>query len=83
MELTAQVRQVFLTASVLHIHFTDIDECEAGTDNCHPNASCTDTEGSFECMCSPEFTGDGVNCYGKIIPYNITFCNYFFIILRH
>ena len=39
-----------------------MDECALGTDNCHQNASCTDTEGSFNCTCNPGFEGDGVNC---------------------
>ena len=32
-------------------------------------------------MCSPEFTGDGVNCYGKIILHNSTISNHFVIII--
>ena len=40
----------------------DINECELETDNCHMNADCTDTIGSFECTCNSGFVGDGVNC---------------------
>ena len=40
----------------------NIDECERGTDNCHAQASCTDTEGSFFCTCNPGYLGDGVTC---------------------
>ena len=46
------------------IFFTDIDECAEGIDNCHPNAFCTNTEGSFICECN-QFEGyfdDGENC---------------------
>ena len=37
------------------------------TDNCNDNATCTDTEGSFTCMCNAGFTGDGVMCAGNNI----------------
>ena len=40
----------------------DINECQLGTDLCHDNASCIDTEGSYECMCETGFSGDGFTC---------------------
>lgn len=40
----------------------DINECQDGTDNCHPNASCTNTDGGFECTCEEGYYGNGVNC---------------------
>lgn len=40
----------------------DVDECAAGTDDCHPNAICTNTTGSFLCACARGFTGDGRTC---------------------
>ena len=44
---------------------SDVNECVEGTDNCHTNADCTDTVGSFLCTCSPGYSGDGVdNCTG-------------------
>ena len=56
--------------SVLIIHcltsfFPDINECEAGKHNCHANASCKNTKGSFVCICKPGYSGDGVNCTGE------------------
>ena len=45
--------------------FADINECEAGKHNCHVNASCKNTEGSFECTCKPGYTGNGVECTGE------------------
>ena len=43
----------------------DVNECDDGTDNCHVNADCTDTIGSFQCTCSLGYSGDGVdNCTG-------------------
>ena len=44
----------------------DVDECADGTDNCHVNADCTDTIGSFQCTCSIGYSGDGVvSCNGE------------------
>ena len=33
-----------------------------GSDNCHDNAKCTNTEGSFTCYCESGYTGDGTEC---------------------
>lgn len=41
---------------------TDIDECAEGTDDCDANASCTNTPGSFTCVCNAGYEGDGVTC---------------------
>lgn len=38
------------------------DECALETDNCSPNAICTDTPGAFVCTCAIGFAGDGVTC---------------------
>ena len=40
----------------------DIDECDAGTDDCHANATCTNTTGGFTCACDSGYAGDGVTC---------------------
>ena len=40
----------------------DIDECETGQHNCHINANCSDTSGSYECHCKEGFFGDGEIC---------------------
>ena len=44
----------------------DIDECEEEIDNCHADASCTNTDGSFNCTCLTGYSGDGVSCLGKL-----------------
>ncbi len=44
---------------------TDIDECSIGIDNCDVNAQCSNTPGSFTCLCKPGYTGVGFNCFGK------------------
>ena len=39
----------------------DVDECEA-TNNCHQNAACSNTEGSYYCACETGFFGTGFSC---------------------
>ena len=58
---------------------SDTDECsEAPTkmNKCHPNASCINTQGSYNCSCDPAYNGDGwmdgFNCKGTFI-----FCHAF------
>ena len=43
----------------------DIDECAAGA--CDANANCTDTEGSYFCICRTGYTGDGDTCDGRFL----------------
>lgn len=42
-----------------------MDECALGSDDCHDNATCTNTVGSYTCKCKEGFTGNGVDCEGK------------------
>ena len=48
---------------------TDIDECVEEISQCHDNATCTNTVGSYNCICEYGYTGDGLNCTSKI-QYN-------------
>ena len=41
----------------------DINECLSVP--CHANASCTDTEGSFDCQCNKGYSGTGFSCSSK------------------
>ena len=54
---------------------SDIDECfpELISDeylhlahNCDVDANCSNTKGSFYCTCHTGYSGDGVNCVGKV-----------------
>lgn len=54
------------------VECTDIDECASvGTNECDPNAWCTNTEGSYSCRCIRGFEGDGKNCTGKKIIISV------------
>ena len=65
----------------LTIHI-DIDECVEETDNCDDNAICTNTDGSFTCECESGFSGNGVQCVGKIIMIMTLVSNKIFIIKK-
>ena len=41
----------------------DINECETNNP-CHPNATCTNYPGTYQCSCQPGFTGK--NCYENV-----------------
>lgn len=50
----------------------DVDECDLGLHDCHSNALCTNTHGSYSCQCKRGFNGDGKDnctktCYEKCI----------------
>lgn len=50
----------------------DVDECGLGLHDCHPEAKCTNTHGSYSCQCRRGFIGDGKHsctktCYNKCI----------------
>ena len=54
------------TSLVCSIAFnSDTDECLTDQDNCHPNADCINTQGSFICSCKDGYLGDGQECVGK------------------
>ena len=64
--LTNHLSQV--TLAKLKYHYSiDVSECCMDTDNCSPDATCTNTEGSFTCTCNQGYTGDGLTCTGKSI----------------
>ena len=49
----------------MHLVSQDINECEdPGSNNCHQNANCTDTIGSYTCTCMLGYSGNGSLCDG-------------------
>ena len=44
---------------------SDIDECSADSRPCDDNANCSNSEGSYSCICKQGFTGNGTVCEGK------------------
>ena len=48
----------------IYIH-VDVDECEFEELNeCHEEANCNNTFGSYDCICNAGYTGNGRNCTG-------------------
>ena len=56
--------------SPCHSH-SDIDECSSANE-CHQNATCNNTKGSYNCTCKDGFEGNGKNCTGKTPLESIT-----------
>ena len=48
--------------------YTDVDECMSSP--CHPNATCTNRNGTYDCVCDAGYEGDGRNCSG--MPFCIS-----------
>jgi hypothetical protein len=47
---------------------SDIDECSEGNISCHPNATCINTQGSYNCQCKDGYKGFGKrNCTGVML----------------
>ena len=43
-----------------------MDECDMGSHTCHADATCANTDSSYDCDCKPGYTGDGITCNGTI-----------------
>lgn len=43
----------------------DINECAEDLDDCHANAKCRNTAGSYRCRCKSGFRGNGRVCTGQ------------------
>ena len=57
---------IFSIHPVMHTSSADIDECISDSADCHDNATCTNTDGTYECTCDSGFSGDGFTCSSEI-----------------
>uniref|UniRef100_A0A4W5PBD3 Nidogen 2 n=1 Tax=Hucho hucho TaxID=62062 RepID=A0A4W5PBD3_9TELE len=57
---TCIVASSLLTLRLYACCATDLDECRSQP--CHPQATCSNTLGSFQCQCQHDFQGDGFQC---------------------
>ena len=51
---------------------SDVNECNVGSHECSPNATCTNEMGNYTCDCKNGFNGNGFSCQGRtgLIIYN-------------
>lgn len=52
---------------IVVLFYVDIDECTENKDNCHTNAVCKNTRGSYTCTCKDCFKGNGVTCTSQYV----------------
>ena len=55
--------KLYYSESEMFCCLPDVNECE-DISPCDPNATCTDTFGSYGCLCNAGFMGDGSTCEG-------------------
>ncbi len=49
------------------VYVVDIDECKDALHDCHSQATCANTKGSFICTCNVGWSGSGQECSGRFI----------------
>ena len=51
---------------------SDVNECNDGSHECSPNATCTNEMGNYTCDCKDGFSGNGFSCQGRtgLLIYN-------------
>ena len=64
-----------------HLYWTDLVECnDVLANNCHDNATCVNTIGSFYCVCNDGYRGDGINCTGEL-PTDFGYVTFTYVIM--
>ena len=54
------------SCSSMQTFHADVNECDNdGLNHCHEDASCTNTEESFNCSCNDGYSGSGTECTGS------------------
>ena len=69
MHLRANFLFIFLKKQNTEFSKLDGMECQDGVHNCHEQATCNETEGSYSCTCKTGWTGDGFDCQGSQIIF--------------
>lgn len=49
------------------LFLADINECQLGRHTCGENATCTNTEGNYTCMCAGSLSEPGRICTGRLV----------------
>lgn len=65
-------RRVMTEITLFRLSCNDLDECALGVHNCHPNAVCSNTWGSYSCSCLLGHHGNGKQCRGKQVSKSFT-----------
>ena len=66
-----------VTIAFFSLHL-DINECSTNAHNCDANAFCTNSEGSYNCTCSPGYNGNETLCTGKSYHYHYHYHYYYY-----
>ena len=66
----------------LFMFIIDINECTDNTHKCHAKATCTNTEGGYNCQCQSGHAGNGEVCTGTYLHRfftNLSFLQHFIL----
>ena len=65
--LITHQKYIIYLSTKFFIFLKIIDECATnGTHDCHTNANCINNNGSYNCICTDGFTGNGTFCKGTV-----------------
>jgi len=65
MTTCATILLSFEILGLMLMYSADTDECATNNGGCGADASCSNTAGSFECICNAGYDGDGITCAGQ------------------
>ena len=63
----------YLDINECHVNSLSQEHVDNYSHNCHVDANCTNTKGSFYCTCHTGYSGDGVTCIGTKYVLTITY----------